>query len=155
LFFDENLTLKWRKIMRWNAGERVLRVESVFESLSTVKNAENDHQITRDFKSDGDTPPKAEDSQSGSNVVPLRPAIGETLQALALFHDGFSVVGCNFGRRGCCDVKEQLYQLIFSFWRVDNVVNHPARSEESRAAASEARTFSEDIARSGSTFMAS
>ena len=132
-----------------------LFLESGFDILSAVEDSEDGDYIACDFKGYADAAAKAEDTEAGADIVPLRASHGKGLQAFALFDDSVGVAGCD-PWRGCLgDVEEQSQELSFRLRGIHDGVHHPARRAHLRATASEARTWCTETARDGSAFMAS
>ena len=84
--------------LRTGLGTQQLFAEKRLEVLPAVEDAENGYDFAGNFESDADAPPEAEDTQTGTDIIPPRAPHGKGLQALALLHNRIGVAGGNLGR---------------------------------------------------------
>ena len=85
-----------KKQEKCDAHLYVLRfVERRLEVLSSIEDAENGHYIVCHFEGDAYAPSKAENAQTGTNVVSPRAPHGKGLQAFALLRDCACEAGSN------------------------------------------------------------
>jgi len=94
-------------------------------------------------------------AQTRTNLLSHGASQRKSRETLALAHNIFCVPSGNLwrGRRGNIEIKR--YKLSLCLGCVDNAIDHPARSVDLRAAASEARILSAETALDGSALIAS
>ena len=141
------------KIQTWDTQR--LFVENRLEVLPAVEDAEDGYDFAGNFEGDADAPPEAEDTQTGTDIIPPRTPHRKGLQALTLLHNRVGVAGGNLGRSYRGNMEKESDQLRLCFRSIDDAVHHSVRSADLWAAARDARTWATDRAREGSAFMAS